>query len=89
MLAYAVRIDMPGERHVRIFRNGRNQAIRIPREFELPREEAIMRKGWQSARDRASAATQLALGVCGNDRTRGIPGNRRQASGTGRSLMSQ
>ena len=23
------------ERHVRLFRNGRNQALRIPREFEL------------------------------------------------------
>ncbi len=32
------------ERHVRIFRNGRNQAVRIPREFELPGEDAIMRK---------------------------------------------
>ena len=25
------------ERHVRLFRNGRNQAVRIPREFELER----------------------------------------------------
>jgi antitoxin VapB len=32
------------ERHVRLFRNGRNQAVRIPREFELPGEEAILRK---------------------------------------------
>jgi antitoxin VapB len=32
------------ERHVRIFRNGRNQAVRIPREFELPGTDAIMRK---------------------------------------------
>ncbi len=32
------------ERHVRVFRNGRNQAIRIPREFELPGEDATMRK---------------------------------------------
>lgn len=32
------------ERHVRLFRNGRNQAVRIPREFELPGREAIMRK---------------------------------------------
>ncbi|WP_422648082.1 AbrB/MazE/SpoVT family DNA-binding domain-containing protein [Cupriavidus sp. H18C1] len=31
-------------RHVRLFRNGRNQAVRIPREFELPGEEAIMRR---------------------------------------------
>ncbi len=32
------------ERHVRLFRNGRNQAIRIPREFELEGEEAIIHK---------------------------------------------
>ncbi|HVP85243.1 MAG TPA: antitoxin [Rhizomicrobium sp.] len=32
------------ERHVRLFRNGRNQAVRIPREFELPGDDAIMRK---------------------------------------------
>jgi len=35
---------MTAERHIRIFRNGRNQAIRIPREFELDAEEAIIRK---------------------------------------------
>jgi len=32
------------ERYVRLFRNGRNQALRIPREFELAGDEAIMRK---------------------------------------------
>ena len=31
-------------RHVKLFKNGRNQAVRIPREFELPGEEAIMRR---------------------------------------------
>ena len=35
---------MATERHVKLFRNGRNQAVRIPREFELPGEEAILRK---------------------------------------------
>jgi antitoxin VapB len=35
------------ERHVRVFRNGRNQAVRIPREFELPVQDAIMRKEGQ------------------------------------------
>ncbi len=35
---------MGEERHVKLFRNGRNQAVRIPREFELPGEDAIMRK---------------------------------------------
>ncbi len=32
------------ERRVRLFKNGRNQAVRIPREFELPGDEAIMHK---------------------------------------------
>jgi antitoxin VapB len=35
---------MDETRHVKLFRNGRNQAVRIPREFELPGDEAIMRK---------------------------------------------
>jgi antitoxin VapB len=35
---------MAAERHVRLFRNGRNQAVRIPRELELPGNEAIIRK---------------------------------------------
>ena len=32
------------ERHVKLFKNGRNQAEHTPREFELPDEDAIMRK---------------------------------------------
>lgn len=36
--------DATPERQVRLFRNGRNQAVRIPREFELPGEDAVMRK---------------------------------------------
>ncbi|MBA3812214.1 MAG: AbrB/MazE/SpoVT family DNA-binding domain-containing protein [Caulobacteraceae bacterium] len=35
---------MNSERYVKLFRNGRNQAVRIPRAFELPGEDAIMRK---------------------------------------------
>jgi antitoxin VapB len=35
---------MATERHVRLFRNGRSQAVRIPREFELPGNEAIIRR---------------------------------------------
>ena len=31
-------------RRVKLFKNGRNQAVRIPREFELPGEDAIMHK---------------------------------------------
>jgi antitoxin VapB len=33
---------MPKQRRVRLFRDGRNQAVRIPVEFELPGDEAIM-----------------------------------------------
>jgi antitoxin VapB len=35
---------MSGQRHVRLFRNGRNQAVRIPVEFELPGNDAIMHR---------------------------------------------
>ncbi len=35
---------MASERVVRLFKNGRNQALRIPREFELPGTEAVIRK---------------------------------------------
>ncbi len=35
---------MAAERKVKLFKNGRNQAVRIPREFELPGEDAIMRR---------------------------------------------
>ena len=39
-------LRMPDERlrHVKLFKNGRNQAVRIPREFELPGEDAIIRR---------------------------------------------
>jgi antitoxin VapB len=35
---------MSEHRYVRLFRNGRNQAVRIPVEFELPGKEAIMHR---------------------------------------------
>ena len=35
---------MGAERKVSLFRNGRNQAVRIPRDMELPGEEAILRR---------------------------------------------
>jgi antitoxin VapB len=46
LLAYAYYQGEPmqTERHVRLFRNGRNQAVRIPRDFELDGNEAIIRK---------------------------------------------
>jgi antitoxin VapB len=40
--AYALEAPMGDHRNVKLFRNGRNQAVRIPVEFELPGDEAIM-----------------------------------------------
>lgn len=34
--------DLPASRTVRLFRNGANQAVRIPREFELPGTEVVL-----------------------------------------------
>lgn len=49
-------------RHVRLFRNGRNQAVRIPREFELPGEDAVMRKeGVRLVIEPAAPRSLLAL----------------------------
>jgi antitoxin VapB len=53
---------MPAERHVKLFRNGRNQAVRIPREFELPGQDAVMRKeGPRLIIEPAPPRTLLAL----------------------------
>ncbi len=35
---------MQTDRHIRLFRNGANQALRIPRDLELPGNEAVIRK---------------------------------------------
>jgi len=56
---------MQPERHVRLFRNGRNQALRIPRELELDADEAIIRKDGdclivEPVRRRPNLATLLA-----------------------------
>jgi antitoxin VapB len=40
----AGRLQVTTERHVRLFRNGRNQALRIPRDLELPGNAATLRK---------------------------------------------
>jgi antitoxin VapB len=37
-------VNLTLSRHVKLFKNGRNQAIRIPREFELPGEDATIRR---------------------------------------------
>lgn len=43
-MTYVKRGLMALEKKVSLFRNGRNQALRIPREFELSGKEAIIRK---------------------------------------------
>jgi antitoxin VapB len=43
-LAYAEEVFVSSKRTVKLFKNGRNQAVRIPREFEFSGDEAVMRK---------------------------------------------
>jgi antitoxin VapB len=43
-LDIGLEVMMSAQRSVRLFRNGNNQAIRIPIEFELPGNEAIMHR---------------------------------------------
>jgi antitoxin VapB len=53
---------MNAYRHVKLFKNGRNQAVRIPREFELPGAYAIMRRdGDKLIIEPAPARSLLAL----------------------------
>lgn len=63
---------MATERHVRFFRNGRNQALRIPREFELDAEEAIIRREddrlvIEPVRKKGLLATLASLPVLNDD----------------------
>jgi antitoxin VapB len=60
-MAYAMTYAMTSERHVKLFRNGRNQAVRIPRAFELPGEDAIMRKEGQTLIIEAKPAAKTSL----------------------------
>jgi antitoxin VapB len=43
-VAEPTEVKVTAERRVKLFRNGRNQAVRIPRDFELPGEDVIVRK---------------------------------------------
>lgn len=53
---------MTAERRVRLFRNGRNQAVRIPRDMELPGDEAIIRQeGARLVIEPAPASSLLAV----------------------------
>ncbi len=47
------------ERRVSLFRNGRNQAVRIPRDLELPGDVAILRKEGDQLILKPIAATGL------------------------------
>ncbi len=53
---------MNAVRHIKLFKNGRNQAVRIPREFELPGEDAIIwRDGDKLIIEAAPSRSLLAL----------------------------
>lgn len=44
MIAMSTQRNKKEQRHVKLFRNGRNQAVRIPKEFEFEGDEAILKK---------------------------------------------
>ena len=53
---------MSDRRHVKLFKNGRNQAVRIPRELELPGREAVLyRDGERLVLEPLPAASLLDL----------------------------
>lgn len=53
---------MDNAREVKLFRNGRNQAVRIPREFEMPGDKAVIRKdGDQLILESAERKSLLAV----------------------------
>lgn len=50
------------EREVRLFRNGRNQAVRIPRDLELPgRSATLRREGSRLVLEPTAAPSLLAV----------------------------
>lgn len=65
---------MQTDRHVRLFRNGANQAIRIPREFELPGNEATLRKeGNRLIIEPIAQDALMALLATWQDESEGLP----------------
>lgn len=53
---------MNGRREVRLFRNGRNQAVRIPRDLELPGQTAVLyREGERLVLEPATGRSLLGL----------------------------
>jgi antitoxin VapB len=56
---------MNAYRHVKLFKNGRNQAVRIPREFELPGADAIIRRDGDRLILEAAPASSLLAALSG------------------------
>lgn len=53
---------MNARRRVKLFKNGRNQAVRIPQEFEIPGDETMMhRDGDRLIIEAAPARSLLAI----------------------------
>jgi len=53
---------MNTQRRVSLFRNGRNQAVRIPKDLEFPGDEAILRKeGDRLILEPATSASLLGM----------------------------
>ena len=67
---------MTARRHVKLFRKGRNQTARIPREFELPGEEVVMhREGGRLVIEAIPATRTLSEVVAGLEQVfRKVPG---------------
>jgi antitoxin VapB len=57
--------DRSGGRHVSLFRNGANQALRIPKEFELPGTEAILTQEGDALVVRAARPRSLLAALRG------------------------
>ena len=61
-------LPRPASRQVRLFRNGANQAVRIPKEFELPGKDALMHREGdrlviEPVRERPEKGTVAALAL--------------------------
>ena len=57
-----IKVDKPQSRTASLFRNGRNQAVRIPVEFELPGTEVTIRKDGDALIIEPKAAPRRSLG---------------------------
>ena len=71
---------MPKQRHVRLFRNGRSQAVSIPMEFELPGSEAIVHRDGDRLVIEPARKRGLYLTQDDEAAGRGFSGNRRSGA---------